>query len=332
MIEHDRLEQHFRVRFPDRQDLSLVKHWRIVGGMSRETWFADLRWTEDGNERTERVTVRMDHEAGAVVPVPLWWEFRVLQGLHGTAVPVAAPLWFEDDPTILGRAPFYVRETVEGTASPKELYKPGQEALRARIGRQFAESLAALHTLDWRAAGFADFMEVPVTAEDCARIELRKYRDHMTGLQSEPLPALAELLTWLDREAPRFVDRVTLVWGDVGIGNFIFRDGDIVALTDWEQSHLGDPMKDWASGLWRAVDNLLPRDEMFSIYTEASGIPIDEERIRYYTAFIDAQYVCTSHPVLERFGGDEPPDVTFARLGLGIPWYCMDHGLRSIGA
>ena len=143
---------------------------------------------------------------------------------------------------------------------------------------------------------------------------------------------MAETLSWLKRNAPDKVARVSLVWGDVGLGNFIM-DGDrIVALTDWEQSHLGDPMKDWASALWRGVDSLLPRDEMFGIYEEASGIAIDLEAIEYYSVFIDAQYVCTSHPVIREVIDHGLGDVTFERLGLGIPWYCLADAYRRITA
>ena len=60
-------------------------------------------------------------------------------------------------------------------------------------------------------------------------------------------------------------------------------------------------------------------------------IRIDEERVRYYTAFIDAEYVCTSYPVLREFTTGDTREVTFARLGLGVPYYCLDHGLRTIG-
>ena len=331
-MDADRLERYFRGRLPEREGLELIKHWRIVGGMSRETWFADLRWCDAGQERTERVTVRVDHPEGAVVPVPLRFEYDVLTALAKTDVPAALPFWFEDDPELIGVAPFYVRETVAGSASPKHLYAEGQEGLRRSIGYQFAELLGKVHTVDWEQVGCSAFMEVPEDAEQCALLELSRYRRNFEANRTESLPVAAELFAWLERNAPKEVARVSLVWGDVGIGNFIFDGGRIVALTDWEQAHLGDPMKDWASALWRAVDNLLPREEMFARYEEVSGIPINDESIHYYTAFIDAQYTCTSNPVIHRFAVGDNPDITFARLGLGIPWYCLDHGYRTIGS
>jgi aminoglycoside phosphotransferase (APT) family kinase protein len=274
----------------------------------------------------------MDHPNGSVVPVPIEWEFKVLDCLQRTAVPAARPFWYEDDESLIGRAPFYVRDNVPGTASFRDLYAEGAEERRAAIGRQFAELLAAVHTADWEAAGFAEFMAVPKTPEECALLELRRYRRHYDAHRSEPKPVMAELLSWLERNAPTSVPRVSLVWGDVGLGNFIFDAGRIVALTDWEQAHLGDPMKDWASALWRGMDSLLPREELFRVYEDASGIPVDLDAVRYYHAFIDAQYVMTSHPLISELLDGRFDDVTFARLGLGVPFFCLDDGFRIVTA
>lgn len=325
-MDEDRLQVHLRDRLGV-PDLTVTHLRRNVGGMSRETWFA----TVTGTGLDETLTLRADHPEGAVVPVSLEREFQTFQALHGTAVPVAEALWYSDDPAILGRAPFYVRRMVPGSASAGKLFAPGGEARRERIGVQFAELLAAVHTLDWRAAGLDAFMEVPRDAREVALLELDRWERNYRARPVEPMPAMEALLAWLRRNVPADVPRVSLVWGDVGVGNFIYEGDRIVALTDWEQAHLGDPMKDWASALWRGVDALLPRDELFAAYEKASGIRIDEERVRYYTAFIDAEYVCTSYPVLRDFSTGNTRDVTFARLGLGVPYYCLDHGLRTIG-
>ncbi|HLN05382.1 MAG TPA: phosphotransferase family protein [Acidimicrobiales bacterium] len=330
-LDADGLQAYLRHVLPELEGLSVERVWRNVGGMSRETWFADVSWG-DGGERVEgRYTIRLDHPKGSVVPVPLWWEYRVLEALYGSEVPVARPVAFEVNSSWLGRAPFYVRETVPGTASPSELYAPGREEFRREIGAQFAGLLARVHTFDWQASGLTDFMPVPTNATECATLELRRWRDHYRARAVDPQPVMAELFSYLEQNAPAEVSRVSLVWGDVGVGNFIFDGGRIVALTDWEQSHLGDPMKDWASALWRSVDALLPAEELFEIYTEASGIPVNSDAIRYYLAFYDVECVCTSHPVVGEFLGGRTADATFARLALGIPFYCQDHALRTLG-
>jgi aminoglycoside phosphotransferase (APT) family kinase protein len=122
------------------------------------------------------------------------------------------------------------------------------------------------------------------------------------------------------------------VWGDVGVGNFIYRGDEIVALTDFEQAHLGDPMKDIAAAIWRGIESIIPLDELVEVYEKRSGIRVDEESVAYYSVFIDAQYSATSGSVLRLFAADPPPDITFARMGLGIMYQCLDRGLRAVAA
>ncbi|MCZ7527171.1 MAG: phosphotransferase family protein [Acidimicrobiia bacterium] len=329
--DEERVQAYFRHRMPEAADLRVTNLHRNVGGMSRETWFADLQWVEDGATREESYIIRADHPDGSVVPHPLEREFKIHAALQHTDLPVARPYWYEEDVSWIGRAPFYVREALEGTSAPKELYAPGKEERRRRIGRQLAELLARVHTCDWEAAGFGSFMAVPETAEDCALLELSFWEQVFRADRPEAKPVMAELFSWLRRNAPRDVERVSLVWGDVGVGNFIYRDDEIVGLTDWEQGHLGDAMKDIAFALWRGLDHLIPREELFEVYEAAGGPKIDQERIHYYTVFINAENCSTSDHALKGFLQGRNADITMARLTLGFPWQCQDQGLREIG-
>lgn len=331
-LDEERLASYLRTRVDGAPDLVVDKLHRNVGGMSRETWFADTSWTAPQGKRTQTFTIRVDHPEGSVIPTPLEFEYKVYRALADSDVPVARALWFEPSTQWLGR-PFYVRETLEGSSAPKALFRKGQEEMRRSIGRQFARLLARIHVMDWRAAGFPEFMPVPATPEDAARLELARWRQHYEQHRIEARPVATELYSWLNRNAPREVPHVSLVWGDVGLGNFIFRGESVIGLTDWEQAHLGDPMKDWASALYRGVDNLLPREELFAEWEKESGLRIDLERIHYYSVFIDAQYVSISHPMIRRIVElDGKIDISLVRLGMGFPFHCQHHGLEILGA
>jgi aminoglycoside phosphotransferase (APT) family kinase protein len=157
------------------ESLALTRLVRNVGGMSRETWFAEVEGKREGQVFTDALTIRVDHPGGSVVPVTLEREYQTFAALTPTEVPVAAALWFETDPTLIGRAPFYVRRTVTGSASGGRLFKPGNEDLRREIGLELARKLALVHSLDWAATDLADFMAVPQTPQDCALLELAHY-------------------------------------------------------------------------------------------------------------------------------------------------------------
>lgn len=328
-MDETRLQHYFRSRIPEHPGVAVAGVRRVAGGMSRETWFVDLSYG-GGPGRDVRYTLRIDHPNGSVIPSPLEWEYKVLDALTRTNVPATPPLWFETDPGLIGRAPFYIRENVPGTAAFRELFEPGADARRAAVGRHLAELLADVHTADWEAAGFGEFMRIPVTPEDCARFELDKYRAHWQANRIEPQPIVAETVSWLYRNAPRSVQRVSLVWGDVGLGNFIFEGDRITGLTDWEQAHLGDPMKDWAFALWRGADSLLPREEMFRIYEERSGLRVDLDAIEYYKPFINTMNVLTCSALIPRILDGTFDDVTFARLAMGMPFQCLEDGFPTI--
>lgn len=330
-FDTERLGAYLRTKVEGASDLVVEKLHRNVGGMSRETWFADAVWTGTHGMQKRTFTIRLDHPEGSVIPTPLEFEYKVYRALADTDVPVARALWFEPSPQWLGRA-FYVRETLEGSSAPKVLFRKGQEELRRSIGRQFARLLARIHVLDWETAGFPDFMPVPTKPEDAARLELARWRKNYEDHRIEARPVATELYSWLDRHAPTVVPRISLVWGDVGLGNFIFQGDSVVGLTDWEQAHLGDPMKDWASALYRGVDNLLPREELFAEWEKESGFRIDLDRIHYYSVFIDAQYVSISHPMIRRIVElDGKIDISLVRLGMGFPFHCQHHGLGLLG-
>lgn len=332
-IDAERLVPYVREKLGwDRLQVDSLR--RNVGGMSRETWFAEVSGESGGSAVTDSLTFRLDHPEGSVVPVPLDREYRIFAALGPTEVPVAQTLWIETDPEAIGRAPFYVRRTVPGSASAGTLYAPGNETLRSTIGLSLVQRLATVHTLDWRAAGLDAIFDVPNTPQEHALLELAHYERAYHAADPEPLPIVELLFSWLKRNVPSEVQRTSLVWGDVGVGNFIYSKGadpSVVALTDWEQAHLGDPMKDWASALFRGVDSLADRDTLFRAYEQASGLHVDVDRIRYYTVFICAEYICTSFPLVSQFGQDQTRDATFARLGIGTPYRCMKLALDAIG-
>jgi aminoglycoside phosphotransferase (APT) family kinase protein len=329
-VDPERVARYLRARLPEAQDLRVVSLNRNVGGTSRETWFAEVEWTTADGPATAAYTIRIDHP-DADPQIPLAFEHAVYAALSDSGIPVPRARWHESDPEWIGR-PFYVRDAIAGSTSPNRLFAPDATERRARIGRDFAEKLALVHTADWRALGLDRLMTVPESPVDSARTELRRWTDYYAEHRVEDRPVLSGLLSWLAGNAPREVDRISLVWGDVGLGNFIYRDDEVVGLIDWEYAHLGDPMKDWASAFMRGVQNLLPEEELFAHYARAGGIPVDRARIEYYTAFISAQYSILSAPLLQRIEDrDGRVDVTVPRNCVGMPYQLERDALRIVG-
>src|SRR5512139_3240597 len=83
-------------------------------------------------------------------------EARIIQALHGSAVPVPAVLASSDDSTLLG-APFFVMECVDGEVLRRALPQDYLEhpETQPAIGEQLVDRLADLHAFDWKNSAIA---------------------------------------------------------------------------------------------------------------------------------------------------------------------------------
>ena len=114
------------------------------------------------------------------------------------------------------------------------------------------------------------------------------------------LPVIEIAANWLERHPPQ-LDRVSALHGDYRSGNFLFdaTTGRITCVLDWERGYLGNRHRDLA---WTAnrvfgclaedrrtflASGLVPVERFFDDYQRASGLSVDEERLRYYTIFKD---------------------------------------------
>jgi aminoglycoside phosphotransferase (APT) family kinase protein len=156
--------------------------------------------------------------------------------------------------------------------------------LRIAAAKEHASKLAALHRLDWRERGFGDLMIVPSAPELNAQAAIDRLERELAACQTEPLPVVTESLGWLREHAPKGCQTV-LLKGNNGIGEEIWRDGRIIAMSDWELASLGDPASDWAwcqgikdvavAGRWGLRD-------LLDHYEQLSGIHIEEADIEFY--------------------------------------------------
>jgi len=315
-------------RFPNATDHALHDVQRIAVGWSHETWLFDLSYRERGVTQTLGLCLRRDPGNALLRHLSdLEQQFRVLQCLTRTALPAPKPYWFEDDPEILG-APFLVMEKVRGVCpSPwgregRAFY--GAAAARGRLPASFTETLATLHTLDWRAAGL-DFLGVPVSGAAFVRREIAKWRELIAVSEHAPEPILTDLVCWLETNVPQS-NRVTLVHGAYRTGNLLIDDDRISAVLDWELQVLGDPMYDVAyvlSDLNREgtplLSNLVEREAFFHDYEARSGFVIDEAACRYYDALYAMRSVAFWMSASGLYASGRSSDLRLARTAWSVP-------------
>ena len=264
---------------------------RIAVGWSHETWLFDAVWSDGADERRQGMCLRRD-PGNALLreESDLGEQFRVLRCLEDTDVPAPRAFWYEPDPAVLG-APAIVMERVVGEC-PSPWRRAGREYYAAAAGRgvlpaSFTDALAAVHNVDWQAAGL-EFLGVPGEGNDFALREIAKWQALIDDSGHPGHPILADLIGWLKHNAPT-TEQLTLVHGAYRTGNVLIHDDQVSAILDWELQVIGDPMYDVAYMLTELnregtdlLSNVVPRELFFERYQQATGIEIDPERCAYY--------------------------------------------------
>lgn len=169
-------------------------------------------------------------------------EFRVLQALQRSDIPVPHARVFCEDVGVLGTS-FFVMEHVPGRLFSDPALPGCSRDERAAIYRDLAEVLARLHAVDVQAVGLADYGKPGDYLKRQLDLWTRQYR----AAQTDDIPEMQALADWLSGHMPP-QGRTSIVHGDYRLNNVMVHPDDprIHAVLDWELSTLGDPLCDLA--------------------------------------------------------------------------------------
>jgi aminoglycoside phosphotransferase (APT) family kinase protein len=206
-------------------------------------------------------------------------EARMIEAIQGHGLKVPKYYGYSDEHRLI------LMEKLEGT---NLLAAAADDAERLSIMKQYFEELAKLHGLDIATMKLGD-MYIPKTPEDLAfsgkfRFPREDYLEIRDKVRPDPLMDLG--LWWLHNNYPRNARPLSFLQGDTGPGQFMFANGKLCGLIDWEMSHVGDPMLDL--GVIRMRNMLYPTGslrEPVAHYVKASGRPMDWHALNFYTVF-----------------------------------------------
>ena len=173
-------------------------------------------------------------------------EFRVMQALAATEVPVARMLLLCDDEAVIGRA-FYLMEFVQGRVLWDQALPDMTTHDREAIYDEMNRVIASLHRLDPSTLGLGNFGKPGNYFERQIARWSRQYQASIT----EPIDAMDRLIEWLPAHVPagaRDEREVSIVHGDFRLDNLIFHPTEprVLAVLDWELSTLGHPLADFS--------------------------------------------------------------------------------------
>lgn len=205
-------------------------------------------------------------------------EYRVMQALRASEVPVPQMLAYCSDTAVIGRE-FFLMEFVKGRVFMDQALPGCSLQERVAMYDDMNHVIANLHAVNYRSVGLSTFGKSGSYFERQIARWSRQCRD--SGLAVPP--ALLDLMAWLPEHIPPG-DETTLVHGDFRLDNLIFHptNPEVLAVLDWELSTLGHPLADFAyhcmswripASLWRGVGGL---------DLKALGIPTEDEYVRRY--------------------------------------------------
>ncbi len=210
----------------------VVRTWGFDGGLSSEMTGVEVETPRGGRQRL--VVRREGSAADLFTSSRLAREFRLLESLYriGIAVPEPLALNAEHRSAVL--------DFVEGAP----LVTTTDPAAAAHV---FASTLATIHALDGEHPEFAQLPRRGAVL-DQVLLETRHVLDQSLreGLIRETLRS-----HW----PPPSPARSALLHGDFWPGNILWRGDRIVAVIDWEDAAVGDPLADVATtrlDLWFA--------------------------------------------------------------------------------
>ena len=200
-------------------------------------------------------------------------EFKVMQALYGTGVPVPRMLALCEDESVIGRA-FYAMDFIEGRVFWDQSLPGCSTQERAAIYDAMNAAISGLHGVAYAERGLSDFGR----AGNYFERQIGRWSKQYTASVTEPMQDMDQLIAWLPAHIPAMAraDHMTrIVHGDFRLDNLVFHPTrpQVVAVLDWELSTLGHPLADFSyhAMAW----NIAPGDfrGIHGLDLRALGIP-----------------------------------------------------------
>ncbi|HET9728127.1 MAG TPA: phosphotransferase family protein, partial [Acidimicrobiia bacterium] len=194
------------------------------------------------------------------------------------------------------------------------------------------DALAGIHAFDWRAGGLEDFGKPDGYLER----QVPRWLAQLERYKTRAIPEVEEAGEWLLAHTPA-MQPPTVIHGDYKLDNVMFAPRlpvELVAVVDWEQSTIGDPLVDlgWVLGLWPdpgetaslAGSSPFGRDadaptraELTDRYANTTGR--DLSQLSFYCVLGLFKLACVMEGSYARFRAGTSDDPFFAALEVGVP-------------
>lgn len=170
-------------------------------------------------------------------------EYRVIQALANTDVPVARALHLCEDERVSGSM-FYVMSYEEGRIFWDPALLELEKEQRQGYHQELLRILAAIHNVDTESVGLSDYGR----SGNYFERQISRWTKQYQATETSSLENMNTLIDWLPANLPADDGQVSLIHGDYRFDNVIFHktSSSALAVLDWELSTLGHPLSDLA--------------------------------------------------------------------------------------
>ena len=274
-------------------------------------------------------------------------EYRVMQALQDSAVPVPRMLGYCDDPSLLG-TPFYLMEFLEGRVLMDQSLPGMTPEERFAVYADLNRVIANLHAVDFAAVGLQSFGKTGNYFER----QIERWA-RQTAASTVPVPpAMRLLMEWLPRHVPADGVDATLIHGDYRLDNVVLHPTEprIIGVLDWELSTLGHPLADFSyhmmswridPSLWRGIAGLdlltlgIPSEgEYLHMYASRTGLD-PGQHWNFYLAFNLFRMAAILHGIAQRAAAGNAASANAVETGrkagplADLGWECASQHSHS---
>ena len=292
-----------RILAPVLGEVEVTDLQRLTGGASRTTW-AFSTSSADAPALILRTGPPDDVHASMEL------EAAVQQRAAAAGAPVPRIVAADNSAAALGN-PYLICAAVSGETIVRRIYRGLDDEDRARLLRQCAEALAAVHR--------ADFDGIGLSRVD----ELTDWRQRLDEM-GDTTATFEWTFRQLEKSRPA-PSPTRLVHGDFRMGNLIVDDSGLAAVLDWELTHLGEVYEDlawfcvraWRFGAPSALGaGGLGGVEAFLVsYEEAAGIAVDRNAFRWWLTVATLRWGVICRYQAERHLSGQTKSVELAAIG-----------------
>lgn len=207
----------------------LLDAWELKGGVSAQVTALAIE-ASDGTRR--RVVVRRHGEVDLKQnPSIAADEFRLLEIAHAKGLAVPAPYYLDQTGTIFS-TPYLIVEYREGEP---EFNPPN-------VADFVLQSVAHLHSIHMVDGTCSDLFFLPKKTDVYAEMLAKRPACVDESIGEGRIRERLEMVWPLPQR-----NKTVLLHGDFWPGNLLWKDGQLVAVIDWEDAGLGDPLADLAN-------------------------------------------------------------------------------------